>query len=92
MAVELGSGSGYGAALAQFIVGPARHVTTIEIDGGLAARARDTLAALPNVVAFRGDAMSQNNADVERRDEGLSSRSRSTRCPRRGRAPSPTAA
>jgi protein-L-isoaspartate(D-aspartate) O-methyltransferase len=55
--VELGSGSGYGAALASFIVGPRGHVTTIEIDATLAARAKKLLADLPNVVAVHGDAV-----------------------------------
>jgi protein-L-isoaspartate(D-aspartate) O-methyltransferase len=53
--LELGSGSGYGAALAAEIVGPAGAVVTLEIDEALAELAR-TLAARPNVRALRGDA------------------------------------
>ena len=55
--VELGSGTGYGAALASFVVGPRGHVLTIEIDPALAARARELLAPLANVTAVQGDAV-----------------------------------
>jgi protein-L-isoaspartate(D-aspartate) O-methyltransferase len=55
--VELGSGSGYGAALASFIVGPRGRVLTVEIDAELAARARELLADLPGVTAVHGDAV-----------------------------------
>jgi len=54
--LELGSGSGYGAALGAQIVGPSGRVVTIEIDAALAARARDLLSPLPNVRALHGDA------------------------------------
>lgn len=54
--VELGSGTGYGAALASALVGPAGRVWTIELDPELAALARENLAALPNVEAHQGDA------------------------------------
>lgn len=54
--LELGSGSGYGAALAAAIVGPRGFVMTIEIDAALAAIAHDLLAPLPNVIAIPGDA------------------------------------
>ncbi len=59
--LELGSGSGYGAALAAHIVGPGR-VVTIEIDPELAARARSLLGPLPNVTVLEGDAMSRIDA------------------------------
>lgn len=55
--VELGSGTGYGAALAAFIVGPAGSVVTFEIDAALAARARALLADLPNVRVEHADAV-----------------------------------
>jgi protein-L-isoaspartate(D-aspartate) O-methyltransferase len=55
--VELGSGSGYGAALASFIVGERGHVLTIEIDESLATQAHANLAALPNVTALCTDAI-----------------------------------
>lgn len=38
--LELGTGTGYGAALARHLVGPRGHVTSIEIDPWLHARAR----------------------------------------------------
>lgn len=41
--LELGTGTGYGAALARRIVGPRGHVTSIEIDPALHARARRLL-------------------------------------------------
>ncbi len=56
--IELGTGSGYGAALAAFIVGPEGHVITFEIDAGLAAWARRTLAHEPNITIVEADAMS----------------------------------
>ena len=55
--VELGSGTGYGAALASFIVGPHGRVLTIEIDERLAEQARVLLRDLPNVTALHGDAI-----------------------------------
>jgi protein-L-isoaspartate(D-aspartate) O-methyltransferase len=55
--VELGAGSGYGAALASFIVGPAGRVLTFEIDETLAAWATRTLAGEPTVEVVRADAI-----------------------------------
>jgi protein-L-isoaspartate(D-aspartate) O-methyltransferase len=55
--VELGSGSGYGAALAAFIVGPEGSIVTFEIDEGLFAWATRTLAAEGNVTVVHADAM-----------------------------------
>lgn len=55
--VELGSGSGYGAALAANVVGPSGRVVTIEIDPILATRAASLLARIPNVVVFEHDAV-----------------------------------
>jgi len=54
--VELGSGSGYGAALAAFIVGPEGSVVSFEIDETLARWAARTLADQPNVHVVQGDA------------------------------------
>lgn len=45
--LELGTGTGYGAALARRIVGPTGHVTSIEIDGALYERASRLLGARP---------------------------------------------
>jgi protein-L-isoaspartate(D-aspartate) O-methyltransferase len=54
--LEFGAGSGYGAALAATIVGASGRVVTVEIDPGLAAWARRTLADRPNVEVVEGDA------------------------------------
>jgi protein-L-isoaspartate(D-aspartate) O-methyltransferase len=56
--IELGTGSGYGAALAAAIVGPNGRVLTIEIDPVLARWSRHTLRDQPNVVVLDGDAVS----------------------------------
>lgn len=58
--VELGSGTGYGAALAAFIVGPGGRVVTFEIDPDLAARARQALLGEPNVKVIDGDAVANS--------------------------------
>ena len=55
--VELGSGSGYGAALSAYIVGDRGRVVTLEIDGALHARARTLLADRPNVAVLHADAV-----------------------------------
>ena len=55
--VELGSGTGYGAALAASIVGPKGHVTTFEIDPELARAAQRTLSGQRNVTVIEGDAI-----------------------------------
>jgi protein-L-isoaspartate(D-aspartate) O-methyltransferase len=54
--VELGTGSGYGAALAAFVVGKSGSVLTFEIDELLAAWAKRTLAEEQNVTVVRADA------------------------------------
>jgi protein-L-isoaspartate(D-aspartate) O-methyltransferase len=54
--LELGSGSGYGAALAAEIVGPRGTVVTLEIDPTLAERAQTLLSGRPNVRALCADA------------------------------------
>ena len=53
---ELGTGSGYGAALASQVVSPGGSVVSIEIDESLAGRATRLLSAYPNVHVARGDA------------------------------------
>ncbi|WP_437303972.1 protein-L-isoaspartate O-methyltransferase family protein [Sorangium sp. So ce388] len=50
--LELGTGTGYGAALARRILGPTGHVTSIEIDPALHVRAARLLGARPD---HRGD-------------------------------------
>lgn len=54
--LELGTGTGYGAALAAHVVGGAGRVVTLEIDRALAARARALLADLPRVTTEHADA------------------------------------
>ncbi|WP_437753176.1 protein-L-isoaspartate O-methyltransferase family protein [Sorangium sp. So ce1389] len=46
--LELGTGTGYGAALARRILGPTGHVTSIEIDPALHVRAARLLGARPD--------------------------------------------
>ena len=58
--VELGTGSGYGAALAAFIVGPSGSVVTFEIDPALAARSRRALQGEPNVTVIDGDGVNDS--------------------------------
>jgi protein-L-isoaspartate(D-aspartate) O-methyltransferase len=43
--LEIGTGTGFNAALLAHVVGPLGHVTTVDIDGDLVARARANLAA-----------------------------------------------
>lgn len=55
--VELGSGSGYGAALASHVVTQAGTVLTVEIDEALFRRASRLLLSYGNVHAVLGDAI-----------------------------------
>jgi protein-L-isoaspartate(D-aspartate) O-methyltransferase len=55
--VELGSGSGYGAALASFVVGSRGWVRSFEIDPRLAHWAQHNVADLDNVTVLQRDAM-----------------------------------
>jgi protein-L-isoaspartate(D-aspartate) O-methyltransferase len=55
--VELGTGSGYGSALAAYIVGATGRVITFEIDGGLARWAAKNLEDERNVQVVHGDAV-----------------------------------
>jgi len=54
--IDLGSGTGYGAAIASHVVGPTGRVVTIEIDASLVALARENLAGMANVEVIEGDA------------------------------------
>jgi protein-L-isoaspartate O-methyltransferase/radical SAM superfamily enzyme YgiQ (UPF0313 family) len=54
--VDLGGGTGYGAAIAADVVGAKGNVTTIEIDAALSSRAETTLADRPNVRAICANA------------------------------------
>ncbi len=60
--VELGSGSGYGAALAAYIVGAHGSVITVEIDARLAEWTALTLAHHANVAVLHCDAVAANAA------------------------------
>jgi len=53
--VHVGCGTGYYTAIMAEVVGPEGHVTAIEVDSQLAARARDNLNYLPNVEVVEGD-------------------------------------
>jgi protein-L-isoaspartate(D-aspartate) O-methyltransferase len=55
--IELGTGSGYGSALAAFIVAPEGRVVTFEIDGTLAHWAARMLADEPRVFGHCADAV-----------------------------------
>lgn len=59
--LELGSGAGYGAALASRVVGPSGWVTTVEVDPHLARRALQTTAHLPNVRVVHGDGLASGD-------------------------------
>ena len=54
-AVHIGCGVGYYTAILAEVVGPDGHVTAIELDPDLAARARDNLSYLQQVVVIAGD-------------------------------------
>lgn len=54
--VDLGSGSGYGAALASEVVGETGRVLSLELDPELAALARENLAPYPQARALEADA------------------------------------
>jgi protein-L-isoaspartate(D-aspartate) O-methyltransferase len=54
-AVHIGCGVGYYTAILATVVGPTGHVTAIELDADLAARARDNLAYLAHVSVIVGD-------------------------------------
>ncbi len=54
--VDLGGGTGYGAAIAAFVVGREGTVRTVEIDAALSSRAAVNLAHLPNVRVVNADA------------------------------------
>jgi protein-L-isoaspartate(D-aspartate) O-methyltransferase len=61
--LELGGGTGYGAALAARLVGPAGRVRSYEIDPDLAATARVNLAGQPVVEVVTGPARADAGFD-----------------------------
>ncbi len=54
-AVHVGCGTGYYTAIIAEVIGREGHVTAIEVDTQLAARARDNLNYFPNVEVIEGD-------------------------------------
>lgn len=54
--VDLGAGTGYGAALAAHVVGKEGSVVAIELDAALVAAARDELGSEPHVRVIEADA------------------------------------
>jgi protein-L-isoaspartate(D-aspartate) O-methyltransferase len=56
-ALEIGTATGYNAALLAFLVGPGGRVVSVEIEADLAARAEESLGAtgFPQVRVVRGD-------------------------------------
>ena len=55
--VHVGAGAGYYSAVLAEIVGPAGRVTALEIDPGLAARARENLAPWPQAELVEADGL-----------------------------------
>jgi protein-L-isoaspartate(D-aspartate) O-methyltransferase len=59
--LELGSGSGYGAALASEVVGPSGRITTVEVDPYLARWALTTTAGRANVRVLHDDGLRRSD-------------------------------
>jgi protein-L-isoaspartate(D-aspartate) O-methyltransferase len=57
--LELGAGTGYGAALAASVVGPRGRVTSVEVDPHLVHAARENTAALANVTVLHDDGLAR---------------------------------
>jgi len=53
--VHVGAGTGYYTAIMSHLVGPSGKVTGIEVDTGLAARAKENLSSYSNVRIVEGD-------------------------------------
>jgi protein-L-isoaspartate(D-aspartate) O-methyltransferase len=64
--LDLGGGSGYGAALLSELVGPRGRVVSVEIDPALSERARALSA--PNVRAVCGDATEPDAWSIDPRE------------------------
>ena len=64
--VHIGAGTGYYTAIMAHLVGPSGKVTGIELDPGLAERARDNLSSYPDVdvVCGNGAVVPFETADV----------------------------
>ena len=56
--VHIGTGTGYYTAIMASLIGPSGKVTGIELDAGLAERAKENLSSFPNVLIVNGDGTS----------------------------------
>jgi protein-L-isoaspartate(D-aspartate) O-methyltransferase len=63
--LQVGAGTGYYTAVLAEIVGTRGRVTAVEIDGELAARARDNLAPWPQVEVVAGDGCTHDPGEVD---------------------------
>ena len=63
--LHIGCGTGYYAAIAAALTGPAGHVLAMEIDESLASRARANLGAWPWIEVVQGDGRSNLPSDCD---------------------------
>jgi protein-L-isoaspartate(D-aspartate) O-methyltransferase len=63
--LQVGAGTGYYTAVLAEMVGPRGRVTAVEIDGELAARARDNLRSWPQVEVVAGDGCTHDPGEVD---------------------------
>ena len=63
--LQVGAGTGYYSAVLAEVVGPKGHVTAVEFDAELAARARDNLAPWPQVEVLSGDGRTADTGAVD---------------------------
>jgi protein-L-isoaspartate(D-aspartate) O-methyltransferase len=63
--LQVGAGTGYYTAVLAEIVGPKGHVTAVEYDEELAARARANLAPWPQVEVVHGDGRTHDPGEVD---------------------------
>jgi len=63
--LHIGCGTGYYTALIAAMVGQDGRVFAIEVDAGLAARAKEALAGSPNVRVSHGDGRTDLPADID---------------------------
>jgi protein-L-isoaspartate(D-aspartate) O-methyltransferase len=64
--LHVGCGTGYYTAILAELAGPAGRVTALEVDPGLAARARENLAGVPGVEVLAADGTRHDPGPVER--------------------------
>jgi protein-L-isoaspartate O-methyltransferase len=80
---EIGTGTGYNAALLAQRLG-ADHITTIEVDPGVATQARATLARTGSGPSWLSPATARTGTRPEHPTTGSCRRQRSSKCPPRG--------